>query len=348
MTTNNGHLALVKTPEDMIEVAELPDIMQNALAKVEEMDSYCLAKGKLGGLDWGFQSFNDGFEGLQTGVYLIGGQSNIGKSALCLQLAWQVAKNNQVITEEKPHKAYVLYFSLDDNAKDLMPRLISMEEGIEINVVRNPSKYADRADLTAKRSRGVDTLRRMITSFRMLDSTEGNTIEFIEQEIDRHRVELSQFDDNYKLVVFIDNFYDIGVSGINFGDNSKARAEHVAKELNNLCDKHDIPIVCTAEFRKLNGIRRPTLDDIKDAGKVVYAAKAIILCYQEVHLRGEAANIFWSDATKPEKQPVLECHFAKNKFNSYKGRVFFNFIPSRSTMVEVPREAGNRYRALIT
>lgn len=344
--SNDSYLSLVKSTSQ-VEVADMPDFMQQALAKIEDMDTYCKAKGVMGGLDWGFESFNKSFDGLQTGLYLIGGQSNIGKSTLCLQLAWQVARQNQVVTKEKPHKAFVIYFSLDDNARDLMPRIVSIEEGLDINVVRSPAKYTDRADLMVKREKGIKTLKESISSFRMMDSIDGSSIEFIEEQIRKHKVELSTVADDYKLVVFIDNFYDIDVQEISFGTDKTAKAEYIAGKLNDMCDLYDIPIVCTAEFRKLNGIRRPTLDDIKDAGKVVYAAKAIILCYQEVHLRGETAKIFWPDPTKPDKQPVLECHFAKNKFGSYKGRTFLNFIPAKAKLTEVPEELANRYRTLI-
>lgn len=36
----------------------------------------------------------------------------------------------------------------------------------------------------------------------------------------------------------------------------------------------------------------------------------------------------------PFKQPVFEVHFAKNKFGTYKGRVFLEFYPEMAYMRE--------------
>lgn len=89
----------------------------------------------------------------------------------------------------------------------------------------------------------------------------------------------------------------------------------------------DVPIVCTGEFRKINGYRRPGVDDIRESVKIKYEAKSILLIYNEVSLKGEAAQIFFNLQGKPTKQPIFEVKFGKNKYSSYKGRIFFYFFP---------------------
>lgn len=68
--------------------------------------------------------------------------------------------------------------------------------------------------------------------------------------------------------------------------------------------------------------------------KIKYEAKAILLVYNEVHYKGENANIYFMRNNNPFKQPIFEVHFAKNKFNTFKGRVFFEFFPEMALMKE--------------
>ena len=84
------------------------------------------------------------------------------------------------------------------------------------------------------------------------------------------------------------------------------------------------------------------------ATKIVYEAKAIILGYNEVGLRGQQSNIFWNRDDRPDKQPIFEAHIGKNKFGSFKGRIFFEFMPEMSYFKEVPEAGAQRYNQMIS
>lgn len=334
-------------PATSTKLKELPDFQREMLETIETMDEYAKNRGTIGGFDMGYPQLNEALEGLNTGLILIAGQSNVGKSAFCMQLGWQVSQKNRVVTKEQPNRAYVLYFSLDDNANDLLPRCISIEEKIPINAVKYPTKYDGHEVWMTRRVAGIKKLKESVDSFKMIDANQGDTIEFIEETVRNHTLSLKEIDESYKLVVFIDNFHDINVRDQSFGSDN-AKYDFLAGELDRICTLYDIPIVCTAEFRKLNGNRRPTIDDVRESVKIAYKAKAIILCYNEVGLRGESANIFWIRPGNQDKQPVLEAKIGKNKFGSYKGRIFFEFIPEMSCLEESPKERAIRYGQMIT
>lgn len=334
--------------EDISEIdkSQLPDYQREMLETIEAMDEYAHTRGTLGGFDTGYPALNDAMEGLNTGLILIAGQSNVGKSAFCMQLGWQVSQKNKVPTKDNPNKAYVLYFSLDDNANDLLPRCISIDQKIPINVVKYPAKYKHKENLIRKRASGIQRLKDSIDCFKMVDATKGDSIEYIEQQIRATTLQLKQTEERSKLVVFIDNFHDISVRDQSFsGDNAKY--DFLAGELSRICTIYDIPIVCTAEFRKLNGTRRPTVDDIRESTKIGYEAKAVLLCYNEVGLRGESANVFWEQAGVG-KCPILEVRVGKNKFSSFKGRIFYEFEPAKSILNEAPEDRATRYSQMIT
>lgn len=325
-----------------------PFFKSKMLQTIDEVDKYSWERGELGGLDWGYDSLNKAFEGLNTGVHLIAGASNVGKSGICMQLGLQIAQANRIVTPERPKKAFVLYFSLDDNNNELLPRLVAIDQKIPINHVRFPKKHADDADTMEKRAIGYNNLKELVLHLGMQDVNEGSDIEYIEETAERYFIELQKIDPDYQLVLFIDNFHDVTVRDARFSGDSNGKYDHIADKLSRIATKFDCPIVCTAEFRKLNGNRRPILDDIRESTKIVYEAKAILLCYNEVGLRGQQANIFWQEHNKPEKRPVFEAHVGKNKFGSFKGRLFFDFTPEMSYFREVPDAMRQQYAQRIT
>lgn len=73
-----------------------------------------------------------------------------------------------------------------------------------------------------------------------------------------------------------------------------------------------------------------------------------MLVYNEVGLRGQQSQIYWEKPDSPDKQPILECHIGKNKFGSFKGRVFFEFMPEMSYFKEVPPAGAIRYSQMIS
>ena len=334
--------ALPKAP------AHEPFFKTKMLKTIDEVDEYSWNRGEIGGLDWGFESFNKAFEGLNTGVHLVAGQSNVGKSGIMMQMAWQIAQANQVPTEKQPRKAFVLYFSLDDSNNELLPRLVAIDQKIPINAVRFPKKYQDNQHFMSRREIGLQNLKDSVMYINMMDVNEGSDIEHIEATAERYANELEKIDENYQIVLFIDNFHDVTVGSVNFGADGNGKYDYIADQLSRIATKFDCPIVCTAEFRKLNGNRRPKLDDIRESVKIVYEAKAIILCYNEVGLRGQQAQIFWNKEDTDDKQPVFEAHIGKNKFGSFKGRSFFEFHPEMSYFREVPQAGAVKYSQMVS
>ena len=92
-----------------------------------------------------FAIFDEKMEGLESGLFLIAGESNCGKSAINLELILQYASNPD-------NKLVGLYFSLDDTADKIIPRLLAghsqllgeQEPGVPISVFSKPLRYLNR------------------------------------------------------------------------------------------------------------------------------------------------------------------------------------------------------------
>ena len=291
------------------------------------------------GFTTGFPELDNGLEGLQAGFHIIAGDSNMGKTGFMSQMAWQVAQLNP--------DAYVMDFSLDDSMKDKLPRVVACSSKVLINAVRNPNGYAQYPEMIKRRNQGMDALVRSIDRYKVYDSSFTAEIEKIEEEVKRHKIELAANGIKKRIVIFIDNFHDLESSNPDARGSDKAKYDFLAQKVSDMATEFDAPIICTAEFRKLNGFRRPTVDDIRESVKIKYKAKSILLIYNEVSLKGESAQIFFNVQGKPVKQPIFEVKFGKNKFTSFKGRTFFYFYPEMAYFESVRQQDAKTFNNLL-
>ena len=293
---------------------------------------------KAQGIKTGWQSMDDAFDGgIKSGFIIVGGDSNIGKSAVMCQMAWQIAENNDDV--------YVMDFSLDDPMPDKLARMIGAGSKVLLNAVKNPTGYQDMPIMLARRKKALNKLRSHVDRYRAYDANFSTFIEDIEEEVQRIIIELDSLGIQKRVVVFIDNMHDLNVKA-NPGLSEKDKFNVIAQWCADLAIKYDIPLICTAELKKLNGTRRPQLDDIRDNVKIKYEAKAVLLAYNEVHYKGDAADVYYMKQSSPLKQPVLELHFAKNKMHSFKGRIFFEFYPEMARLEEPDPQTVKHYAGL--
>lgn len=279
------------------------------------------------GLTTGFPLIDKAFDGgLHPGFVIIAADSNVGKTAFLSQIAWQVSTLNN-------DKAYVMDFSLDDAMADKLSRVAACSGKVIINAIKTPLSYTQYPLMLIRRKSALINIRNNIGNYRAYDATFSTFIEDIEKEIERMLIYFKSNNIDKQLVVCIDNFHDLNTqSKPNMSD--KEKYDFMAQWCSDVAIKYDIVMLCTGELKKLNGNRRAQLDDIRESVKIKYEAKAILLCYNEVHYKGENSNIYFMRNNNPFKQPIFEIHFAKNKFNTYKGRVFFEFFPEMALMKE--------------
>lgn len=291
------------------------------------------------GFKTGMPKIDEAFDGgLKAGFIVIAADSNIGKTCVMSQMAWNVAELNE--------EAYVMDFSLDDPLQDKLSRVIGCSGKVLINAVKNPKGYTEYPLMLARRAQTLNKLRQRVDRYQAYDATDGTDIEVIEEEIKRMAIELEAQGSNRRLVVFIDNLHDLTIAS-QPSLVGKEKYDVIAQWCADLAIQYNIPLVCTAEMKKINGDRRPILDDIREAVKIKYEAKAIILVYNEVHYKGEASEIFFHREGYQMKQPVLELHFAKNKISSFKGRLFYEFYPELSRLEEPDADSIRRYAGLV-
>lgn len=275
------------------------------------------------------------------------------KSMLLLEMMRRIINHNQYQSEDHPKKAYCIYFSLDDSNNELMPRMVASDQGITINQALFPKTLKDKPVIAKKRQQGIENLKQNAPFFSMFDAENGQSIQRIEQTIATIHSELELvFPNEFQMVVFIDNFHDITYDMESGFMEENQKYDYTAGRLNELAIEYDMPVICSAEFRKINALKRPLNDDVKSSGKIVYEAKGIILVHNEVGIKADNSDIYWELGSRdgdmaPRKMPVLEMHISKNKFSAFKGRHFLKFQPEMARFIEPSEDENDIFRQAI-
>ena len=295
------------------------------------------------GLNTGWPEIDSALEGIQPGFHLIAGNSNMGKTSFLSQLEMQIILNNPDV--------YLISFSLDDPYEEKICRLIACSEKVPINAVKNPNKYSHMPEAIKRRNQGMYRLLNNINTIAIYDDAGSySVIERLIEKVDQTRIDFATNLNHKRIVLCIDNFHDLDTNSPKVGKGSDAgvKFDYLAQYIADAAKQMRIPIICTAEFRKLNSYKRPNIYDIRETIKIQYEAKSIMLCYNEVSMRGEAADVFYKDANRPAKQPVFEVHFAKNKYSSFKGRHFFYFRPDMAYFQPVSQQDRDHFTKMIS
>ena len=291
------------------------------------------------GIKTGYDCIDKAFDGgLYPGFTIVAGDSNLGKTALMTNLAWNVINNNNDV--------YVMDFSLDDSMPEKLGRMAACSGKLIINAVRTPLRYQNYPLMLARRKNALINLRSMSDKYRAYDASFSTFVEDIQEEIQKKLIYFDEHNINKKLVIFIDNFHDMDLRD-QPNLSAKDKFDTLAQWCSDFSTKYNVTMVCSAELKKLNGIRRPQLDDLRETVKIKYAAKAVLLVYNEVHYKGESANIYYNINGNPFKQPIFEIHFAKNKYGTYKGRNFFEFYPEMAYLKECDPQTQKTYTNIV-
>ena len=255
-----------------------------------------------------FKEIANKLEGIQPGFYIIGGETDIGKTAFATNLFLDLLDSNS--------KTKGIYFSLDDNKDVITGRLVSILTRFEINEVKR------KQESVAKGKKIVEVYEKLKDYARngrldIKDLSEINHINNLETEI-RKRA-----GDN--LFVAIDGLYNLEIGK----SYSGIREENIerAQKVKSLVDIYRLPIICTGELRKRTPSqsqkKTPTRDDLMETGKFAYNATVIWLLYPE--------NIEQFEET-PE--PMLRLKFEKNKLSSFTGCQKLKFIKAKGIIKE--------------
>jgi DNA primase catalytic core len=254
-----------------------------------------------------FKTISQKINGIQPGFYLLGAETNVGKTAVLTNLTLDVLETNPEVN--------VLYYSLDDSRVYTAYRFLSILTQFHINEVKKKQSEVSRQELLDdKRSRVLNYIKekRLIIK----DISEVNHID--ELELDIREIEKEN------LIVFIDGLYNLEV-GKGTGSIREQNIER-ATRVKLLVDSYALPIFTTGELRKKtkeeSKDKKPTVNDLMETGKFAYNANLVWLLYSN------------TQEELKQDEPLLTLEYVKNKLSDFRGNQSLTFKRATGTMEE--------------
>jgi len=331
---------------------QIRNYIEDSITDIDNFDQYCQTKGS-GYIMPSFPHITDSLEGLEAGMYLIASESNHGKSALLMNMMFDLCN-------EESNNLFGIYYSLDDSMMEIIPRIIAMDQRIPIAAAAKPRRYQDAIeeltqqsiqyqDWLEKRDLGLQRLKDMSRRFKIEDSNRIRSREDIEKHMEMVLSFIrTEINSEMNIVVAIDSINDIRFEN-KFFKSSTEKHNEVAKVVKDWATGFNIPIFASSHLRKLNANRRPNIDDLKESGEYAYEASLVWMVHNDLSKNGYGAKIYYVDEDDPydERKPIIEINWAKNKKSSYKGHSFCFFVPNQSKVIECPSDLMDIYKTRI-
>lgn len=355
---NNNSESKLNILENKIENEEkessiqLEDFFQTSLDDLEAFDNRCWNKGN-GYKIPHYPLMEKYLEGGESGLYIFAGQSNSGKTAIMMNVLKDMCSC-------KENKLFGVYYSLDDRKDVIIARIIAMEQQIPIGVANKPQRYKNMLDdidnenvllyqeYLDKRQQGINKLKSENNMFKIEDTSKIKNSTDLKEHIKMVQTYIKSIDPEMNVIVAIDAVNDIQLDPTIFGKNKDNKSEDVATYIKDLAVDLDIMVFTSSHLRKLNGNRRPTVEDLRDANTLVYEASMVWLVYNDVSINKNAAKVYWADTQANDNLgAVIELDWVKNKVSSYKGRTFCKFMPYYSLCQEASEQQCTTWENII-
>jgi replicative DNA helicase len=222
-----------------------------------------------------YKKLQAGIDGLREGFYLIGAESNVGKTAMLVNLCMNVIESNTGLDQTK--KAKCLYFSIDDSRERIIERIYSRATNINLWEIykRQTQKIHSEAQAKAKDDLIKYYQENRIDLFEM--STASEIIKTVKQEQSN----------GHDLVVIIDGLSYLNVSGFNvesMKENELTKEIKQAEFMKELAIKYKVPAIGTVEVKKPTNAdnkteRTLTIHDIKGSTTLPFRADFVLLLH---------------------------------------------------------------------
>lgn len=327
------HLSQQEDDDIEVNLAKAEEMMfdLNDTSKVDR--SYVNIKDYLAGdhLDNLFQDSEDGITGLKTPfrklneitgglhggeLWIIAGQSGMGKTSLATNIINYVAKENKVGI-----------FSLEMSKKKLVNRSLSELTGIEYKKLKKKLlSKEEKLKIQEKAAELYDQNNILI------NDTAGLKL----QEIRSDARKMKKNEDVKLILVDYDDLIKGGG-----GDNEALRKQNIARSLRNMAKELDVNVMLLCQINRSYSSRnnkRPKMSDLKGSSGLENAADLILMLYRQSEFD---ERLKFKDKYK-KIEYVTECIIAKGRENKT-GKFFLNFKGQNYSFRDIEKWRKEKY-----
>lgn len=230
-----------------------------------------LAGEMISGIPTEFKSLDKILGGLNKGdLFILAARPSMGKTALALNIASNVAKNSSVA-----------FFSIEMPNKALMNRIISAKGRISSRKIQEPN------NLTTSEMAKLDIASQSSSKLNLhLDDSPGIKLAELVWKAKRLKK-------NKGLDLIIIDYLQLLTVGSNSSDNRQAEVSVISRTLKKLARELDIPIIALSQLSRKVESREskvPMMSDIRESGAVEQDADIIAFVYREAYYKSKDLN----------------------------------------------------------
>ena len=202
-----------------------------------------------------FQGLNSLIVGLkQSRLYVFGARPGVGKTLVGLQLAWEIAR-----TED------VLFFSLEMDKTDLLKRVVAGELDIDLSLL-------EKGELTKDQQAKVGEMIRTVEN-RLLVADKGG------QTVAQLRAYLVAVKAKRNVQVVVVDYLQL-ISASNPKASAYEKVSQISIDLKNLAKEFNVAVVALAQLNRRVDNKpddRPNASDLRDSGQIEQDADVIVM-----------------------------------------------------------------------
>jgi len=296
-----------------------------------------------------WQPVMSALEGWVSGIVVVSGQSNHGKSSITMNLLRQIVTSNE-------DRFYVLDFTLDDTARKRVCKYIALSRMLRINDVLLEASVSDQ-DVVNQISLGYKELEGWNDRYRMFDQHELSmfgssqriacTVEAVKRVVFDFANYMKRKGDARTIFVCIDGINDL-VTEERFPSEIQ-QEEAIVRHLLSLATDLACPVLVTSRSRKVTNWKNPSMDDIFSGTALKYAAEVVTFTYNDSKLRSSiiqspmriAHPVPTYYAHLDNIVPVLVWHFKKNKVSNFNERLYLKFVDWSNYVEPLPADQSS-------
>ena len=248
--------------QDRIQTGFVPlrDLADPALRRIEELTE---AKQLITGIPSGFERLDELTSGFQkTDLIIVAGRPSMGKTALCLNVALEVA-----VQEGKT----VGLFSLEMSREQLFLRMLCSQSRVDAHRLRTGRLNKDE---WTRLSKGFSSLTEAPI---YLDDTPGIGIMEMRAKARRLKAE-------HGMDLLIIDYLQL-MRGRHRSENRTQEISEISRSLKGLAKELDVPLIALSQLSRApeqrGGDRRPQLSDLRESGSIEQDADIVIFIYRE-------------------------------------------------------------------
>lgn len=220
--------------------------------------------------------------GVRTGeLTFVGARPSVGKSAFCLQMAEQVARQGKK----------VVYLSLEMSETSMWERVLLRHCEIPIGHLRQGLSSGDWASADP----ALKEIHKLHESGNFILIPNAREISAIKKIVDTHKP--------YMLVV--DQLQQVSDSTQHFKD-VRARFSNMTRELQSIALDKDVAVWCACQINRSADDSVPTMANLKEAGNIEEDATNVILLHRETE-KGMEIQTIRCELAKQKEGPCGDC-----------------------------------------